>query len=151
MGERVGKHKALEHFWLGWNIPENKMQKCGKTVFSQGLQSRLTSLTEFNRSDNEWVWNLDQTKSMAKIPLIFLGPRFQSHHTVSKCWPFLKAANIIECFIHLYIHIQTNWNVFEQGTVHRWLCCQVKMGCCSSTHTVDESMDKETHCSAGRQ
>lgn len=64
---------------------------------------------------------------------------------------FLKAANIIECFIHLYIHIQTNWDVFGQGTINRWLCCQVKMGCCSSTHTVGESMDKETHCSAGRQ
>lgn len=87
---------------------------------------------------------------MSKILLIFLEPGFQSGHIVFKSWPFLKSRKFIQCFRHLHIHIHTNKNFFGQRNIHRWLCCVVKMGCCSRIHTVDESMVKETHCRAGR-
>lgn len=53
-----------------------------------------------------------------KTPVDFSGARISVWPNCVQVLTFLKSGKCHAVFVHEYIHIQTNWNVFGQENIH---------------------------------
>lgn len=64
---------------------------------------------------------------------------------------FKKVVDVMQCLVHEYIHIQTNWNILG-ASKYTWgdFSVRSKWILEDTVPTAGERMDKATLCSAGR-